>query len=704
MTINMRKINIHIAAAFCGVLMAVSLPGNSYSQEANDTTAKELKEIVVEGASQLATAEVVTYRPSSRVKDAARDAIDLLRRMAIPQLTIDPVTNSITTPNGSDVVVFVNYLPAREEDIRGLRTSDVRRVEYFDNPTDPRFQGAVHAVNIIVQQYEYGGYTKIYDRQFFLTDFSNYATLFSKFSYKKMVYDMYIGADNVSSHHIGNSEVSTFHLLAHTVTRRNDFRRSDFKYVILPVTFRAVYTSGSTQISNIVGFRFNNRYRNLREGALILEPSTGTDYGYATNAPHTDRSIVYDGNFFFALPQRWMLSVMPNFTYTHNNSRSTYSATVPGEQPIVNNAREDAYNMSLSTTVRKQFGSKHSLNFRLSGNANINDIKYYGSSPYDSDISQGHFIGSGGYALNLPKFSFNINAGVAGEFYRPNGQKYDDWYPFGNISATYAPNSKNYINLSSQYATNSAEPSERSSNVIQVNELMYRTGAPILKNSRFTDVTLSYTYLPTNRVQLTAFAAYMGSFKRAVTCYSLYDDGNALLQTYANNGNFTEMQAGINATLRLLNNSLIFQASPAFVHYKSTGIISESWNPFRFNIYGQYYIGQFNISAYYSTRTRTMDAQTGGKTTNRSYYTLQVGWASGPWNLSVHAANLFTSRYDGTWIDVNTPLYSYRDTRFNGNYRRAVALMVSYTFGYGKKISSRDEVGRQQGAASAIME
>lgn len=700
----MRKTNIHMAAAVCGGIMMLAFPADCFSQETNDTTAKELKEIVVEGAAQSANAQMVTYRPSSRVKNAAQDAIDLLRRMAIPQLAINPVSNSVTTPGGSEVALFINYLPARQEDIQGLRTSDVRRVEYLDYPTDPRFQGATHAVNIIVQEYEYGGYTKIYDRQFFFTDFSNYATLFSKFSYKKMAYDLYVAADNVSGHHIGNSEAATYRLPSATVTRRNDFRRSDFKYVILPVTFRAVYTSGNTQISNIVGFKFNNRYRNLREGSLLFEPSAGADYNYATDAPHTDRSIVYDGDFFFSLPQGWSLSVTPNFTYTHNNSRSTYSTTVPGEQPIVNNARENAYNMSASASLRKRFGGKHSLSFRLSGKAAVNDLEYYGSSPYDSDIKQGNFIGSCGYSLNLQKFSVSVNAGVIGEFFRPDGLKYDDWYPFGNISATYAPNGKNYISISSQYATNSPEPSERSSNVIQVNELLYRTGTPLLKDSRFSDVTLSYTCLPTNRLQLTAFAGYMGSYKRAVTCYSLFDEGNALLQSYANSGNFMEMKAGVNATVRLLNNSLIFQASPIFSHYKSTGIFSESWNPFTFSVYGQYYLGNFNIAAYYSTRTRVMDAQTGAKTTNRSYYTLQVGWANGPWNLSLHAANLFTSRYDGTWIDVNTPLYSYRDTRFNGNYKRAVALMVSYTFGYGKKIRRGDEVGRQQEAASAIME
>ncbi len=234
--------------------------------------------------------------------------------------------------------------------------------------------------------------------------------------------------------------------------------------------------------------------------------------------------------------------------------------------------------------------------------------------------------------------------------------------------------------------------------------MLFRTGSPLLKNSRFSEVSASYTFLPNNHFSLTAFANYMGNCKRVVTTYSQYDGGNALIQSYINSGTFTNVKAGFNATLRLLHNSLVFQISPAFNHYHSSGYFNGSWNPFTCDVYGQYYFGNFNATAYYSTRARTMNGQTLAKTTNRSYYTLSIGWTKDAWNLSVNASNIFTSRYDGIWSDITTTLYSNRSTSFNGNYRISVMLSATYTFGYGKKIQRGDEVSRQSDAGSAIMQ
>ncbi len=60
-------------------------------------------------------------------------------------------------------------------------------------------------------------------------------------------------------------------------------------------------------------------------------------------------------------------------------------------------------------------------------------------------------------------------------------------------------------------------------------------------------------------------------------------------------------------------------------------------------------------------------------------------------------------RYDGSWAELHTPIYSVLTTTFNGNYRRALGLSATYTFGYGKKVSRGDEVGSQSDAGSAIM-
>lgn len=111
----------------------------------------QLKTLKVEGLNNLAYADRTVYLPSGRQRNAAQSAIDLLRQMAIPQIQINLVDNSVTTLTGSKAALFINSLPASAEELEGLRTADVKRVEYLDFPTDTRFNGNKHVVNFIVQ-------------------------------------------------------------------------------------------------------------------------------------------------------------------------------------------------------------------------------------------------------------------------------------------------------------------------------------------------------------------------------------------------------------------------------------------------------------------------------------------------------------------------------------------------------------------------
>ena len=217
-----------------------SLTANAQEpQDSTDTT--DLNEIVVEAQLQSASAKLSRYIPTRQVKNASQDAIDLLCRMAIPELSIDPVNaTSVTTPSGQPVTIFINYLEADPQNIFGLRTSDVKSVEYLEYPQDPRFKGVRYAINIIVQDYEYGGYTKISDRQFMLYSFSNQASLFSKFAYKKMTYDLYVSTDAVAGHEIKSDSYSIYRLPGGDVVRKSVMDQSDFRYINVPVTFRAL--------------------------------------------------------------------------------------------------------------------------------------------------------------------------------------------------------------------------------------------------------------------------------------------------------------------------------------------------------------------------------------------------------------------------------------------------------------------------------
>lgn len=685
------------------LMMMAAMPCTA-ALDADSTLSKTLDEVVVEARAQNATAVSTTYLPSRRVKDSSQDAIDLLQRMSIPQISINPVSNEVSTISGQEVSVFINYLLATPEDIKGLRTGDVRKVEYLDFPDDPRFRGVPHAVNIIVAEYEYGGYTKLFDKQYVGGTFTNDASVYSKFSYKKMTYDVFAETDYVNSSHVGSSETAVYRLSNGTATRDMTYGSSEFSYLDLPVSLRASYNSEKVQVVNTLGFRLFDRFDNTRRGMISMSDVPSGSYSYCNVAPGINRTVSWSGQYYFSLRDKLSMAFYPTASYSHNTSVRRYHTDIPESSPINNDAGEDAWSLRLNAQLARKLDGHNSVKAILLGGSEINHVRYIGDSPYVTDFSNSYCSASAGYTLSLDRLNGTADAGVLCEFQRTNGQAYNDCYPFGHLSVNYSPDNKNQMSLWFQYATNSPDVSERSPNVIQTDELMYQTGAPGLENSRHVTVDVDYTFLPSNRFSATVFAGYFGNYDRSVAVYDLYDGGKALLRTYRNDGDYTVGKIGASATLKLLSNSLVLNVSPRWYHYKSSGYIDAYKAPFEIQFYGAWYVGNFSFSGFYMNRTHRFDSQTGAYTTERSYYHLAAGWSHKAWNVQAMALNFGRYGYDGSWSTLDSPLYSRRSVGYTANYRACFVISATYTFGYGKKLRRDDEVGAQSGGSSAIMQ
>ena len=135
------------------LLSLIPLLGYSQTEIPDSIEGKELNEVVVEASNQRTSSKSSTYIPMSRQKNAASDAISLLSQMAIPQLSVDPASQNVKTVSGQAVSIFIDYVAASAQDLSGMRTTDVKKVEYLVYPTDPRFKGAQYVINFVMQKY-----------------------------------------------------------------------------------------------------------------------------------------------------------------------------------------------------------------------------------------------------------------------------------------------------------------------------------------------------------------------------------------------------------------------------------------------------------------------------------------------------------------------------------------------------------------------
>lgn len=689
------------------LMCLVAIAATAQTEQPDSIKTQKLDEVVVVAQMQQTGASSSTYIPTGRQRTSAQNAIDLLRQLAIPQININLVDNAVSTPSGQNVAVYINYMPASAEEIEGILTSDVRRVEYLDFPTDPRFQGNEHVVNFIMQKYEYGGYTKAtVSENFLVGKLSSRVSIYSKFAYKRMTYDLYAGASNHDINHSGTSTIGNYSLenadgTPLYVTRNEILDNSHFKYNQYPVTFRAIYDSDKVQIANTVGFNFDQSPMAETSGSLSYVPKQAEEYSYRRYEPYTSRYLVWSGNYYFILPRNFHLSVSPGINYGHTDNTYRYQSSE--NEDIVNDSKENVWHFRGSATLYKIFTERQNGFFRVYYGSTSNDVSYFGTSPYDNDFLDTYAGAAIGYSFSNNKWNVSADAALQWEKNKINEQSVSEVYPLVNVSAGFSPSQKHSFRAYFHFGANYPGASEKTPNILQQNELMYYTGNPEIGLSRQVTFNMSYNWMPSNKFSASAFAQYFGEYNLYVPVYKPYKDGAALLRGFETAGDYNRTQIGMSFNYKLLDGNLQLAASPSISFYRMTGLFNIKRSPFTCNASATYYLGNFYFQASYQTRNLTVQGNRGVIYKDRDFYQILAGWSRANWNIRLSAMNLFRSDWLCATNTLNTPLYS--ETQFNdgNNFHRRLNLSVTYTFGYGKKVQRGNEVGEQSGASSAIM-
>ena len=666
-----------------------------------------LREIKVDADNTFLYTDKSIYIPSARQKRASTDATDLLRNMAIPQITVNPIDGKVTGNTGKSIAIYINNMEASKEELQGLNTQDVRKVEYLEFPTDPRFHGAERVINFIVQEYEYGGYTKISTTDDFLIGFANNTNLYSKFSLKKWTFDLYMGSDNKNNHHNGNSTEATYSLIDeaginYELKRYETLEISHYKQEQFPITFRATLNSDKVQVRNTLGYTHSNTHTDNQSGSLKYDPSNGKEYSFSIQNPVVSNTYSYNGMVYLALPKNLSINITPKFTLTHSNDMYMYETSFHDEA-IVRHAREDAYWYRVDASLSKKINDNNTIDFGVNGGEWINILTYRGTNIYHDTFHLGFAAALLAYNYRNQRVSMNARAGVCYEPSRINKITDKLTYPFAGLNISWSPNFRNTLMAYLEYSTSSYTIQTKVSDVITQNELMHITGNPHLKSAPMLGAMLSYMWIPSGHLSINAYGSIIETFKRAVTVYEPFDNGNALLRTYMNDGNMINSSIGLSANWKILNDRLQIYANARQSVFRTTGIYYRTLCPFSLSLQATYYLGSFYFQVYWQSPQKQLDSTSPEIYSLRNFHNISMGWSDSRWNIRFTAANFFNHG----WIDakehLDSNLYSSYTAITGVDTHSKIRLTASYTFGYGKKINVGNEIGQQGGSTSAIL-
>lgn len=662
-----------------------------------DTTANMLPETTVEAKNYLHTPGKSVYTPSKSEKNTSIDPLTLLRRMNIPQL-VTSASGGFTASDGAPISYFINGMPASQEELAGMNMSDVKKVEYLDFPREVNFMSAPHAVNFIVQKYVSGGYTRAGLKHFYLGGYSLEENLFSRWSYKRMTYDLSLSPQNTEADPTYATTTEVFRFGTGIVERYRKPQTGSYRFGYYPAKFRALYSHGATFISNSVGYSYNDRMHSLSEGAISYSGYPEAGKSFRRESPSKRSSLNWDGSGVFGLGNGWSLSALGNLYYTHYVIRNRYTLFSDKDfsgtpvSDIKNYINENSIDGKLQFVGSKQLSPMHSFNMTVSGSIHDSRMRYL-ETGQKSHFESSTFAFKGGYSLSLRKIYLNTTFGVAHEHTSMDGLDVNTLYPFGTLSLNYAINPTNNLSLWMQYSTFSPMISAKNPVTVQRDELMYTVGNPKVKP--FPRYELSLNYL----LQLGAFRIFSmfhwnHAFDAFHTFYTPMPGRQAMLQSFENGGHTDDVSLRVNLSLYLFNNKILVTATPEYGLQRSSYPGYPTLHPFEIYSTINGYFGNFNISAnFYSGKSRRYSSQNMDVIADRPHsYWLKAGWGNGKVRAELTLQNIFTRKTDSKRSIVVSPYFDSTTIETSPYNCRQIIVNLSYTIGYGKKVDRSNEI------------
>lgn len=695
-TISMKKL-------FLTLSLVLPLAASAQEDVSTDSITTALNEVVIEGRSQRLGSEVSTYIPSSKQKNASLTATDLLDRMAIPQLKVSP-GGSITDLAGKSVDLFIDFLPASKEDLEGMRLQDVKKVEYYDYPSDPRFQGKAHVVNFIMQKYEYGGYVKAYGWE--NTGNAGQLSFYSKVQYRRMTFDIAAGAFYINQSHTGGDTYETFRLPQPDGTMKV-FGRSFIqgegklrKRTYWP-TIKALYSSDRLTIQNTIGADFNHTPRDTQSGLMVYTPEISSPAEIWDSNSSRVNSLSYAGYWNFIINDLNTITFSPGYSFSHTSTGTRYMESNGPE--YYNAATDNSHQLRGDLTFSHSFGGWGTLNASLrtvitssrtsySGTANTNDhARSYRFGPgVQYSVSKGKVYSMVGFGLNCDRQEYLDN-------------KESSASPWADFSLQYSPGNRHSLRGNFNYRKMMPSSSYRSAAIIQSNPLMSYTGNPDLRSEGSYEAGASYSFIPDNRFSMSAFASAWILDNRYA--YDYVPTATGILRTLRQPaGGYSQWNYGVYATARLLDRKLQVTAQ------LSTNTVrnGEPYNLYKtqlnYAFQANLYLGNWTVSGiYYAPQGYPDGSMVGTWMKTKTYYMLQAGWAASSWNVQLQLASFARWNWRSDRSVMHSPYYDRTEQTYSINDHALARLAVTYTFGFGKKVERGDEATQQSGIGSGIL-
>ena len=452
----------------------------------------------------------------------------------------------------------------------------------------------------------------------------------------------------------------------------------------------------------MISFGLDRMPHNDNEGKVEYTDDLMTCDEYSLESNHKAKYMSYSGYYFLSLPKNSSLSSSLGYSYSHTDQGSSYLEAKLS--PIYNTVDDNTHEGNAILTFNHTFSDKHSFMAHVRGIYEHNRTNYGGSvNALDNSTTKFEQIGAS-YNFSSVKLSASFGLGWNWLSTRLNDNISDSNYPYADAYVRYVHNKRNSFGAIIHYSVWPPSSNYKSENVIHVSPFLWHTGNPLLKPHRSYDIGINYTFIPSEKFNMTLFANTWLVGNRAAFVYEATPDG--IVRTIQQPiGTFRHYNYGVNASTNLLNKNFYLsgQLAQLYIQNGKPYNIDHSW--ISYYIQALYYLGNFNFAISYQSANATdnYDSMSGLWTLQKDVFVVQAGWSNGRWNIIMTAQNLQRWNWRASHDTMSSTNYSVSRWTSNASRHAFVQLSATYTFGFGKKINHNNDISKQSGASSGIL-
>lgn len=644
---------------------------------------------------------VINVIPNKKEKQLANSPSSLIKMMHLP--FVKEKDGKIVTASGEVVQIFVNGEKADKIDVATFWPKDVKRVQYIENPQEPKYEGNRVVIDFIMPKYEYGGVTKadVFQKM------PNYGsqTIASKLVHGKMSYGVIFTNRYYRDHRTTMTGETKYSDIFYDGEEYDEIVRTEQKHSYertnrMELGLNAKYTTDKKTISHTFSLV---KDKNPGSGSSsennwtdnLFESSSSSNY--ATSKTLSPEIM---GKYYFRLADKWHLTT--SWTYSYANNKASSWEQIGNTSPIYNDNDEDVHSGKISIVPTFVMSDKWSFQLKFDATADWFSTLYGGSVNERQRQSRQEFTTLLRIGWTPSKaLSLILAPGFGGSLWQIDDVHEHTISPIVNTYINWNPNKK--LSFSGRIKLDMWAPSASESNPIMVKntELLWTKGNPDLKTMTSWNLNLASTYMPNAWLSFCWDTWFYKNYNERINIYTVADAQKGGVVKEIINAKPSDMiMSNFSISGSFFDNNLSVSLEPNWFFYKQRGEYGKTYDCFRLTGSADYTLGDVNFSLEYEGPLRDISSSGMASSWQHDAWKGQITYGHKNLHLLFMVEDIFNNKAR-SWEKYVSPNFSTNYNTFETGRRFSIGL--TYTFSYGKKVDTNTYFQGHNGVKTSVM-